>query len=172
MTAADAPGDREVVALRAGEGQSVWSLGGRFTVKLDSALAEGRLSLVESLAFRSTEPPLHVHHREDEAWYVLDGQMTFYVGDRVEVAPSGSFVFAPMGLPHTFTVDVEPTRVLVLASPGGFEHFALELGADAVDDTPPKDLAVPPPEALGPVAARYGIEVVGPPRRISHPEGD
>ncbi len=161
---------RSAFIRRPGEGASVWSLGGRFTVKLDGSEAEGRVSLVESLAFRSTEPPLHVHHRDDEAWYVLEGRMTFYVGEERHVAEAGTFVFAPMGLPHTFTVDIEPTRVLVLATPGGFEHFALELGDAASSDTPPSGLAVPAPEALGPVAERYGIEVVGPPRRISHPE--
>jgi mannose-6-phosphate isomerase-like protein (cupin superfamily) len=164
--------DREIRALGPGEGTSVWSLGGRFTVKADSALSEGRLALVESLAFRSTEPPLHVHHREDEAWYVLDGQMTFYVGDRVEVAGPGSFVYAPMGLPHAFTVDIEPTRVLVLATPAGFEHFALELGEPATGDEPPGPLHVPAPDVLGPVGARYGIEVIGPPRRVSHPAAE
>ena len=161
---------RAAFKLGQGQGVSVWSLGGRFTVKLDGDKAEGRVSLVESLAFRSTEPPLHVHHREDEAWYILDGRMTFFVGDERLVAETGSFVFAPRGLPHTFTVDSEPTRVLVLATPGGFEHFALELGAEATSDAPPADLAVPPPDALGPVGERYGIEVVGPPRRISHPD--
>lgn len=163
--------ERRAILVRPGEGTSVWSLGGRFTVKLDRDASEGRYALVEALAFRSTEPPMHVHHREDEAWYVLDGHMTFYVGDQVLEAPSGSFVLAPMGLPHTFTVDEEPTRVLVLASPAGFEHFALELGEPAEGDVPPAPLAVPSPEVLGPVAERYGIEVVGPPRRVSHPEG-
>jgi hypothetical protein len=117
------------------------------------------------VAFQSTEPPLHIHHREDEAWYILDGKMTFYVGDAVIEATAGCFAFAPRGIPHTFTVDVEPTRVLVFASPAGFEHFALELGEQAWDDTPPAGLAVPGPEVLGPVAERYGIEVVGPPAR-------
>ena len=59
----------------------------------------------------------------------------------------------------------EPARVLVFASPAGFEHFALELGEPARDDTPPAGLSVPGPEVLGPVAERYGIEVVGPPAR-------
>jgi len=157
--------ERRAILVRPGEGTSVWSLGGRFTVKLDRDASEGRYALVEALAFRSTEPPLHVHHREDEAWYVLDGHMTFYVDDEVFAAPAGSFVYAPMGLPHTFTVDQEPTRVLVLASPAGFEHFALELGEPAEGDVPPETLAVPSPEVLGPVAERYGIEVVGPPVR-------
>lgn len=144
----------------------MWSLGGRFTVKVRGQDAEGRFSLVEGLAFQTTEPPVHIHHREDEARYVLDGKMTFYVGEETLEATTGSFVFAPKGIPHTFTVDVEPTRVLVFASPAGFEHFALELGEPASSDDPPAGLAVPGPEVLGPVAERYGIEVVGPPRRL------
>jgi mannose-6-phosphate isomerase-like protein (cupin superfamily) len=158
---------RQPYLLTRDEGESVWSLGGRFTVKLPASAAQGRYALVEAVAFRSTEPPLHVHHREDEAWYVLDGKMTFYVGAQVLQAAVGSFVFAPQGIPHTFTVDVEPTRVLLLASPGGFEQFALDLGAPATSDAPPPDLTIPHPEVLGPVAERYGIEVVGPPRRAS-----
>lgn len=117
------------------------------------------------MAYQTTEPPLHIHHREDEAWYILDGRMTFYVGDEVLEATAGCFAFAPRGIPHTFTVDAEPTRVLVLASPAGFERFALELGQPAASDTPPPSLAMPAPEVLGPVAERYGIEVVGPPVR-------
>jgi mannose-6-phosphate isomerase-like protein (cupin superfamily) len=156
---------RKPFVLKKGEGQSVWSLGGRFTVKVAGADADGRFSLVETLAFRSTEPPLHIHHNEDEAWYIVDGQMTFYVGEAVLRANAGSFVFAPSGIAHTFTVDVEPTRVLVFASPAGFERFALELGETAMSDKPPAGLAVPGPDVLGPVAERYGIEVVGPPHR-------
>ena len=159
------PADRRPFLLRAGEGTSVWSLGGRFTMKVTAEDSEHQFALVEALAFQSTEPPLHIHHREDEAWYVLDGKMTFYVGDEALEATGGCFVFAPRGIPHTFTVDVEPTRVLVLASPAGFEHLALELGEPATSDEPPEHLAVPLPEVLGPVAERYGIEVVGPPRR-------
>jgi mannose-6-phosphate isomerase-like protein (cupin superfamily) len=158
---------REPYLLMPGEGDSVWSLGGRFTVKLGGADVQHRFALVEAVAFQSTEPPVHIHHHEheDEAWYVLDGQMTFYVADRVLKATAGAFVFAPQGIPHTFTVDIEPTRVLVLASPGGFEQFALELGERATSDVQPAGLAMPHPDVLGPVAERYGIEVVGPARR-------
>jgi mannose-6-phosphate isomerase-like protein (cupin superfamily) len=161
-------GTRKPFVLKQGEGKSVWSLGGRFTVKVAQADVGGRFSLVETLAFRSTEPPLHIHHKEDEAWFIVDGQMTFYVGDEVIHAGAGVFVFAPSGIAHTFTVDVEPTRVLVFASPAGFERFALELGEPASTDTPPAGLAVPGPDVLGPVAQRYGIEVVGPPHRATH----
>jgi quercetin dioxygenase-like cupin family protein len=159
------PSTRAPLVVGSGEGRSVWSLGGRFTTKADAAATEGRFSLVESLATRSTEPPLHVHRNEDEAWYILDGAMTFYVADQVHEATTGAFVLAPRGLPHTFTVDVEPTRVLLIASPAGFEHFAEELGLPADSDVPPAGLSMPPPDVLGPVAERFGIDVVGPPRR-------
>ena len=126
---------------------------------------------MEALAFRTTEPPLHIHRREDEAWYVLDGHMTFHVDGEAYAAPSGAFVLAPMGVPHTFTVDMEPTRVLVFAAPSGFEQFAFELGVPATSDVPPAGLAVPDPSVLAPVGDRYGIEVVGPPWRVLHPDG-
>ena len=158
--------------LEPGDGESVWSLGARFTVKLAGSQSEDRFSLVEAVAFRSTEPPTHIHHGEDEAWYVLDGRMTFDVGGRVFEANTGSFVFGPRGVPHSFTVDVEPTRVLVLAAPAGFEQFALDLGHPAVSDDPPPDLAMPPPDVLEPLAKRYRIEVVGPPMRLRAPEPD
>ena len=160
-------GERKPFLLRPGEGESVWSLGGRFTTKAAAADTKNQFSLIEAVAFQATEPPLHIHHREDEAWYVIDGKMTFYVADDVLEATAGCFVFAPRGIPHNFTVDIEPTRVLVFASPAGFEHFARELGQAAHEDVPPAGLAMPSPGVLGPVAERYGIEVIGPPRRPS-----
>jgi mannose-6-phosphate isomerase-like protein (cupin superfamily) len=164
-------GTRRPYLYRPAEGRSVWSLGGRFTVKADAISTDGRFALIESVATRATEPPTHIHHREDEAWYVLDGQMTFYVGDEELVATAGSFAYAPMGIPHAFTVDVEPTRVLVFAAPAGFEHFALELGTEATGEDAPPDLPMPSPEVIGAVSDRYGIEVVGPPIRIARGEG-
>lgn len=153
--------------VRPGEGESIWSLGGQFTTLLSAAEADGNVSLVEVRAWRSTEPPLHIHHREHEAWYVVEGQMTVQVGEETLVATAGCFAFAPRGIPHAFTVDIEPTRVLVLAAPGGFEQFAADLGIPAVSAEPPADLEVPGPDVLGPIAERYGIEVVGPPLRVA-----
>jgi mannose-6-phosphate isomerase-like protein (cupin superfamily) len=158
---------RRAFVLKRGEGAPIWSLGGHFTPKLSGEQVDGAFSMTEALAFRATEPPLHIHTREDEAWYVIDGQMTLYVGNESFVVGSGSFAFAPRGLAHSFTVDIEPTRVLVFATPAGFEHFAMELGTPADSEAPPSDLAVPAPDVLGPVGARYGIQVVGPPIRIA-----
>ena len=114
--------------------------------------------------------PPHVPRREDEAWHVLDGSMTFFGGEDVFDAPSGMFVMAPQGLPHAFTVDVKPTRLLVLAAPSGCEHFAMDLGSLATSDLPLADLQMPGPDGLDPVAQRYAIEVNGPLRRTSLPD--
>ena len=94
----------------------------------------------------------------------------FKTGGRQFRAEPGAFVHAPMGVRHVFTVDVEPSRVLLIASPSGFEQFALELGTAADAGAGIPNLTMPPPEVLAPIAERYGIEVVGPPRRISHPD--
>jgi quercetin dioxygenase-like cupin family protein len=164
-----APPER-AITLGPGEGPAIWTLGGRFTMKAESRAAEGRLAIIEVIATRAAEPPLHIHTREDEAWYVLDGAMTFYLADVPYRAVAGSLVYAPMGVPHVFTVDVEPTRVLLIATPGGFERFARELGTPVEGETPPPSLELPDPSVLTAVAARYGIEVIGPPWRVSHPE--
>ncbi|MGH2356487.1 MAG: cupin domain-containing protein [Candidatus Limnocylindria bacterium] len=149
------------------EGNALWSLGGRFTTKLAGTDADGHLAVIEAVAWRSAEPPLHVHHREHEAWYVVEGQLTFRVGDSELVAGAGTFAFAPKDVPHAFTVDVEPTRVLVLAAPAGFEGFVKEVGVPASGGSRPESLDIPAPEILGPIAERYGIEIVGPPLRIA-----
>jgi quercetin dioxygenase-like cupin family protein len=156
--------------VRPGGGEPLWSLGGRFTTLLTAAQTEGHGGLVEVTAWRSSEPPVHIHHREHEAWYVIEGQMTFQVGDDELIASAGCLAFAPKGIPHAFTVDVEPTRVLILTTPGGFEQFVSELGVPATTAQPPADLEVPGPEVLGPIAERYGIEVVGPPLRVARGE--
>lgn len=152
--------------IKPGEGDARWTLGGRFTTLLGGEDSDKHVALLEAEVARGGEPPLHIHHREHEAWYVLEGQLTFRVGDDELVATPGSFAFAPRGVPHAFTVDVEPTRVLLLAAPNGFEGFAAELGVPATGPGIPADLAVPGPDVLAPVAERYGIEVVGPPLRI------
>jgi mannose-6-phosphate isomerase-like protein (cupin superfamily) len=148
--------------VQPGDGDSVWSIGGRFTRKVGGDDTADRLSILEAVLTRTSEPRLHIHHREDEAFYILDGQLSFHVGDTVLTAGTGALALAPMGIPHTFTVDVEPSRVLVITGPAGFERFIFELGVPATSDEPPAGLAPPPGPVILPVAERHGIEIVGP----------
>jgi quercetin dioxygenase-like cupin family protein len=145
-----------------GEGDSVWSIGGRFTRKVGGSDSAGRLSILEAVVTRTAEPRRHIHHREDEAFYILEGQLSLHVGETVLTAAAGALAFAPMGIPHTFTVDVEPSRILVITSPSGFEGFIFDLGEPATGDDPPAGLSPPPREVILPIAQRYGIEIVGP----------
>lgn len=146
----------------AGEGDAVWSIGGRFTRKVGGADSASGLAILEAVVTQASEPRRHIHHREDEAFYVLDGQLSFHVGDLVLTAGAGSLAFAPMGIPHTFTVDIEPSRILVITSPSGFEGFVFDLGVPAPTDVPPPGLGLAPPEVIRPIAQKYGIEIVGP----------
>jgi hypothetical protein len=80
------PGGVAQYARRVDSGSSVWYLGNLFTILAGSEDTEGRFALIEMLARKGTEPPRHVHHREDEAFYVLEGEITFYIGDETYVA--------------------------------------------------------------------------------------
>ena len=147
-----------------GEGTAIWHIDNLMTFKALAKDTAGRLAAWEQLLPERSSPPLHVHHDADEAWFVLDGTITFRVQDDEFTTAAGSFVWAPRGLPHTFRVDSPTARVLGLALPGGFDRFVLATGRPAEAPTLP-----PPPEgppdmgALVGAAREHGMDVVGPP---------
>ncbi len=152
-------------ARRADLNSSVWYLGCLFTVVADSEETGGQFGLIESLSPKGAEPPRHIHSREDEAFHLLEGGITFYIGDKTYEATPGTFVFAPRGVPHSFTFETDVIRMLVLVAPGGFEEFFRGSGLSE----PARELTLPPPEGPPDVAVmvaemeRFGIETVGPP---------
>jgi mannose-6-phosphate isomerase-like protein (cupin superfamily) len=129
------------------------------------------LAFADALAPVGSSPPMHIHHDEDEAWYLLEGRMQFRCGDDDLLAEPGSFVFAPRGIPHSFLVEEGPARVLVLTTPGGFGEFVREAGQPAPERVIPPP-AEPDVAALTEVAARHRIEIVGPPLAILLAEAD
>lgn len=82
-----------------GEGRSFWLLGELYTAKAVGEGTDGEFAFVEAITPPQAGPPPHIHHREDETFWVLEGK--FMVGDRTVRAPAGSFVHAPKGIPHT-----------------------------------------------------------------------
>ncbi len=145
------------------EGPAVWFLGNRMTVKATAATTGGAYGLLESWIPAGFSPPLHVHHREDESFWVLEGDMTMQCGGRLFRAPAGSFVFLPRDVPHTFVVEgLAPARMLTLLTPGGGEMFFVEGGRPADHDRLPEP-ARPDVQMLKRVGERFGIEIVGPP---------
>ena len=152
------------IALQAQEGDALWFLGTLATIKASADTTSGRVGVIEHLAPRGAGSPLHVHRNEDEWFYILDGQLTFWVGGETVGAPAGSFVYGPRGVPHTFTVSSAEARFLLVAEPGGFEGFLRAVGEPAQALTlPPAPDGPPDLERLVAVAAEYGVEIIGPP---------
>lgn len=160
----------EDIAARAyglgeGEGDARWWLGVTLaTIKATGKETGGRYTLVEVL-----EPegggPLHVHHREDEGFWILEGELTFQIGDETIKASPGSFLFGPKDVPHTYTVDSGPARILFILSPAGFEDLIYATSEPARERSLPPQPAGPPSEAemeqMGALVRQYGCEILG-----------
>ncbi len=150
-----------------GEGEALWWVGLLATIKATAEQTGGLYSLVEILAPDGYGSVLHVHHQEDEGFYILEGEMTFYVGEQTIKARPGSFLFGPKEVPHAFTVDKGPARLLFLLSPAGFEDLVRDMGEPARELTIPPQPEEPPDEAemqqMAAIAARHGNEILGPP---------
>ena len=163
MTVAPSP-TVDPIALQAGEGEAIWAFGVLCTIKASGETTAGRIAVIEQLGPQGAGSPLHVHHREDEWFYVIEGALTFWVGGTVIEAPAGSFVYGPRDVPHTFLISSPEARFLLVTEPAGFESFMRAMGQ------PAQTLTIPPPAAppgdLAPLvaaAAEYGIEILGPP---------
>lgn len=152
------------IALAPEEGEALWAFGFLATLKASSETTDGRVAVIEHLGSRGAGSPLHVHRREDEWFYVLDGELTFWVGGEVVNAPAGSFVYGPRDVPHTFMVSSEQARFLLVAEPGGFDAFFRTASEPAARlEIPPAPKEPPDIEGLTALAATYGIEILGPP---------
>jgi len=143
---------------------SIWFLDTLIRVHARGADTDGRYGLLESVAPPGHQPPAHVHQREDEGFFVLDGEITLHTPDESVTLGPGEFRNAPRGVPHTFAVtSAAPARWLVVSSPAGFEAFVDEYGEPARADALPVLDAPPDVERLVAVAAKHGIEILGPP---------
>jgi quercetin dioxygenase-like cupin family protein len=152
------------IALQPGGGEARWFLGSLVTIKSSSATTGGTVTVTENLSTRGLGSPLHVHRDEDEWFYVMEGELTFWVGGEVIEAPAGSFVYGPRGIPHTFVVSSAEARFLLVTEPGGFEGFVRALSVPAGALTlPPASVQPPAPEVMMATAAEYGLEILGPP---------
>ena len=152
------------IALQQGEGEALWFLDALAIVKAGGEATGGRFAVVEILAPQGHGTPLHVHRREDEWFYVLEGHLTLWVGGQRIEAPAGSFAYAPRDIPHTFTVASPRARFLVGAEPSGFDEFIRSLSTPAQTRTlPPSTFQPPSPERMAAAAAQHGIEILGPP---------
>lgn len=152
-------------ALAQNEGEAFWLLGMLQTVKIGKTDTAGQFGMLEIVVPQGIGSPWHVHPEEDEWFYVLDGSLTFYVGDTKMDLTAGGFAFGPKGVPHTF-IGGAPTgaRALVGFAPMQFEGFMREVGQPAPDRVlPPPPTGHPDVARLAPIAKRNGFIILGPP---------
>jgi quercetin dioxygenase-like cupin family protein len=121
--------------------------------RIHASADDGGFAVIESLAPAGSQPPLHVHRDEGEAFCVLDGELTLWVGDDTRTLRAGEFLFAPPEVPHTIRVGEGGARWLVIAGTR-FEAFVRTVSAIDGD---------PDPAELGRIAAGHGIDLLGPP---------
>jgi len=165
--AATRAGATEPVAFGSGRQsleRSVWYTGWLLTFLATGEETRGQFALMEQVARKGNVPPRHIHHREDETFYVVEGEMTFSVGDQTIKATPGTMVFAPRDIPHSFTIDSEQVRILVMVSPAGAEGFFKECSVPAPSMTLPPQAETPYSEIqkMMALAPEYGFEFVRP----------
>jgi quercetin dioxygenase-like cupin family protein len=147
-------------ALSREEGEPLWLLGGLITLKATGENTGGQLTLMEAIAPPGFGVPLHTHEREHEAFYVLEGEMTFYLDQDAILASAGAFFSIPPGSPHGFEVRSE-SRFLDLRTPGGFEGFFRAAGEPAQARTLPPP-GPPDVAKLMDAAPRFGMTILAP----------
>jgi quercetin dioxygenase-like cupin family protein len=122
-------------------------MGGFFQVLLSPEQTGGAVAIMDMTAPRGAEPPPHLHTREDEMFYLLEGEVDFHIGDNVIKAKAGASVFAPRQVPHRFSIQTPTARFLVVITPGQFLSYFLDFSL------PTNEPAIAPP--LGPPPAEF-----------------
>lgn len=149
------------VKVSAAEGEALWWLGSLAVIKATAADTDGQMTIIEITEPPGAEAPLHVHHREDEAFWILEGDVTFEVGDSTIHAQAGDYVFGPRDIPHRYTVGSAGCRMLFILTPGGFEQVVIALSEPAASRSlPPPSDEEPDFEHLIAVAASHGIDMI------------
>lgn len=138
--------------------EHLWMLNTLMTVVAGADETGGAYTLLRQRQTPAGNPPPHTHRDEDEAFYVIAGEVRFTVDGVTTVAGAGDFTFAPRGVPHGYEVTSDEADLLVLANPGGIERFFREVGAPAPEAVLPEPTA-PDIERVVATAARHGIEV-------------
>ena len=141
--------------LQKGEGKTVNVLGDIITIKIAGEQTDDMFSLLEVSVPPQNGPPLHIHNREVESYYILEGDFEITVNDRIVKAPVGTFVSVPKGVPNTYkNVGNKEGRFLMFYSPANASKSFEEVGQPVSSSTPP-DM-----DKMMSVMDKYGMEIV------------
>jgi quercetin dioxygenase-like cupin family protein len=148
-------------AVAADEGEARWWFAGLAVIKATAEDTGGQLSIVEMTEPPGVEAPLHVHHREDEAFFILEGSVTLHVGEETIEAKAGDYAMGPRDIPHRYTVGPDGCRMLFICTPGGFDELVREMSVQAESRTlPPPSDEEPDFEHVARVARAHGCELL------------
>jgi mannose-6-phosphate isomerase-like protein (cupin superfamily) len=131
-------------------------------------VSEDGCSLIEAEARQGNMPPLHIHHDEDEAFYVLEGRLSLHTPDGAVQLEAGEAVLGPRGVPHTYRVESETACWLVTTNGGRFADFVAQASVPAAGDGYAPVELMPSPDELGQLAGERGIELLGPPGALPY----
>ena len=154
----------QVKVVKPGEGKCIWAAGDHYFFKNTGDDTGGTYSLFEGLVPPQGGPPPHFHQREYEAFYVLEGELTYHANGASTVAGPGTFVHIPKNLLHTFKNESQrDARMLAIVAPSGMEHFLEEIGRPVYDRTStPVPMTPADVEKILAIAPKYGIGIVLP----------
>ncbi len=152
------PGSEPIIRNVA-DAPAYWLMDVLWIVLADGRDTGGRFSMMEQLLPKGSGPGPHRHTWSDETFYMLDGEITFLVGDEIRTARTGDFVMVPRSTRHAFRVDSNTARFLNGYTPASLEALIVELGTPTTERTlPPKGQVAPP--AMNPaLLLRYGMDV-------------
>jgi quercetin dioxygenase-like cupin family protein len=138
--------------------------GAELAVILDAAITGGQLTVIESHSRRGDASPVHVHSRDDEAFLLLDGEMTVWAGDQRNQLLPGGIAFLPRNIPHAVRCDIA-TRALVLSTPAGFQETVFRSAGWDLSRPMPEGWQ-PTQDAIRRAAEQAGVTLIGPPHGL------
>jgi quercetin dioxygenase-like cupin family protein len=156
----------QVKFVPAGEGRAYWGPGNQLRFLATGEETGGACFLAEGLVLPGGGPPPHIHSREDESFYLLEGTLTVQVGDKTLQASPGDFVYLPRGIAHSFrNTGKGNARMLVTVTPAGLEGYFEETFDPAEEDSAPPPLTEALIKRAIAAAPKYGLELLLPARK-------
>jgi quercetin dioxygenase-like cupin family protein len=158
------PNDTKIIHLGPAEGDAFSAVGDVYRILASGRQTGDVYTLSEIRVSPKNGPPPHIHSREDESFFVLEGEVEFQVGDEKITARSGTFIQGPRGIAHSFKNNTQrPARMLVFVSPAGFENFVNEFARPVASfDSPAIPASKDEIDKLLAAAPKYGVQILPP----------
>jgi quercetin dioxygenase-like cupin family protein len=149
------------LAVSSDEGEARWWFGTLAVIKTTASETGGNLTIIDVTNPPGFEAPLHVHHRDDEGFWILEGEATFEVGDTTIEGSAGDYLFGPRDIPHRYTAGDSGCRMLFIMVPGGMEDVVRATSEPAANRTlPPPPDEEPDIDAIKEIVKEHGYDLL------------